>query len=362
MDNISKLPKNSVITSFKDASNNGNINILNLFEKEIYNKYYYNCPYLFFSHLRYNRKYDPKVINKKGIGQLKLFIHELFFLNEVINSLNATENLDNFSNEDKLKINEKRNIQGNTSQSSNIETITEGINQNSISTIKNNIQTKDIIILYIGSAPGHHIYYLFDILRDYNFTWHLWDPRDHIKKLTDLETNEYNKIKIFKKLFERKDIVDYTDKNVILISDLRTVEGSEPSTKELLENFSLQNDLVQLINPLYVLLKWSCPWPDKEWKNFYMINGLELLQVYSKRLAVELRITASRPYTLRKILYTDAQNYEEKMFYFNTNIRNNEFSEDLSNFILENLNDNIREIMKKLGLRSVEDIKIKIYE
>src|SRR5690606_18835163 len=77
--------KNPLISNIKISKINSSISTLNIvdkFEENIFNKY--KDKLLFYQQLTDELEYK-KVKSKKGNGQLKLFLGEIFFLNQIIN-------------------------------------------------------------------------------------------------------------------------------------------------------------------------------------------------------------------------------------------------------------------------------------
>lgn len=289
-----------------------NLNKINNFEQKIYNQFFKKL--LSFNQLEFTETYKY-FKDSKGIGQIKLYLFELFFINNVIEDI-----------------------------------------------IQNGENTRDYTILYIGSGPGNHIPILINILRDYNFKWELYDKTKHDNRLFDLASNQHNKIKIHSKYFTDIDIMNYHSKKIIFISDIRSIpKNNEPITKELIDNYKLQNDIVRKLNPEYTSIKWRCPFPDKDFEEFEILNGLECLQIFTSKYSTELRIIACKPYTFRNVTLEKAVEYEEKMFYYNTKIRNKIFEEDQYYMIIDSLNSKIIDNLKRLGYYNLNDLRRKIY-
>lgn len=270
-----------------------------MFEETIFNNYY-NKGLFFYQQLTNELEYKrTKAI--KGNGQKKLFLGEIFFLNQVVNDVE--------------------------------------------------FQNKDIILLYIGSGPGIHIVKLYNALKTYNnIQWHLYDETKHYDPLLELSMNPRNRITIFKRYFNRNDIKNYLGKKVIFISDIRGVENSEPTVEELIHDYNLQNDIIKGVNPTWISIKWRCPFPDEysKWlsKNspLEILNGLECLQIYTKSTSAELRIIAKNDSKIkfREITLEDSIRYEQKMFYYNMMIKTKKFELTNEKIIMDSLNDVIK--------------------
>src|SRR5690606_34468092 len=160
-----------------------------------------------------------KVKSKKGNGQLKLFLGEIFFLNQIIND------------------------------------------QDFINLVNSNTQ---VILLYIGSGPGIHITQLYKGLKNYkNIYWHLYDRTKHFSELINLASNSRNRISIFERYFRESDVKNYLNKNIIFISDIRGIEDKEPKVEELIHDYNLQNYIIKIVQPQWTSIKWRCPFPDE---------------------------------------------------------------------------------------------------
>ncbi|AWU47111.1 poly polymerase small subunit [Sea otter poxvirus] len=238
-----------------------------------------NKPYLYFDDIDGQEQYDRSIEDTAPAkfpsqGQLKLLLCELFFLN-------------------KLQIH--------------------GLLDNST-------------IVYLGSAPGTHIKWLYDhfIQLGVSLQWILIDGRKHDSILSNL-----NNVTIVTRFADEQYLRELRKKlrnrRIILISDVRTNKpGKEPSTDDLLNDYTLQNTTISVLRPAASIIKWRCPFPDQWIHEFYIPCGKELLQPFAPSYSAELRIISihtKTPLQLRLITLEDAHIYENKMFYINNNIR-----------------------------------------
>lgn len=162
-------------------------------------------------------------------------------------------------------------------------------------------------VLYIGSASGFHINYLLELF-DHKFIlvdpaplgWKI-QPSDRVEIITSLFTD---------------DMIDrYKDKNILLISDIRSFEeGTENGSDEMLRkvefDMELQRKWVMEINPSAFMLKFRLPW-DKE--SIEYLDGDILIQPWTPPRSTETRLVAQAPYTVK---HYDCKVYEEQMAYF----------------------------------------------
>ncbi|QHG62627.1 poly(A) polymerase small subunit [Cetacean poxvirus 1] len=181
-------------------------------------------------------------------------------------------------------------------------------------------------IVYIGSAPGIHIRYLRDHFVGLGVVikWILIDGRKH-----DHTLNGLINISLVTKFVDESYLhtikKQLSNTRIILISDIRSKRGtSEPTTSDLLHNYTLQNIMVSVLKPIASNLKWRCPFPNQWIKEFYIPAGKELLQPFAPKYSAEMRLISiytGEPIKLTLITKNDAINYEKKMYYLNKNIR-----------------------------------------
>ncbi|AQY16649.1 MC076 [Molluscum contagiosum virus subtype 2] len=234
-------------------------------------------PLLYFHELTQTQEYDAEVERAArsrfpAQGQLKLLIGELFFLN---------------------KLHRREMLAGAT-------------------------------VVYIGSAPGGHIRYLVEHFRALGvpLRWMLLDGRSHDSRLQGLPD-----VTLVTRFVDERYLLRMRQAlrgaRVVLISDIRSRRGSEPSTEDLLYDYALQNSMLSILKPVASSLKWRCPFPDQWLHNFYVVCGKELLQPFAPPFSAELRLLsvhAGAP-RLRCIMPAAARDYEKKMFYLNNVIR-----------------------------------------
>ncbi|ARE67766.1 SWPV1-155 [Shearwaterpox virus] len=236
-------------------------------------------PFMFYNELVNKQDYDKSVESScktkfHGQGQLKLLLGELYFMNILL---------------------------------------------------KNNMLYSDTVVIYIGSAPGSHIKFLYNHLESLGIKlkWILIDGRDHDPSLITLKNvtiiqrfvDEQYLFKLHEKLKKEK---------VILISDIRSLRGKEPTSEDLLHDYSLQNLMISILKPIASSLKWRCPFPDQWIRDFYIPLGDEFLQPFAPTYSAEMRLLGSYirgPIRLIKITKDAAVEYEKKMFYLNNKVR-----------------------------------------
>ena len=182
-------------------------------------------------------------------------------------------------------------------------------------------------ILYIGAAPGEHIYVLAHLFEDY--TYHLYDMCSFDKRLQNMKN-----IRIHKKYFDDAELKKWKsfDRKIFLISDIRTLTYSASATglkylkeneKAVLNDMKLQEKWVKELEPEVSLLKFRLPFPHEfilkeQGKILNYLDGTILKQAYNKPSSSETRLLVkdiiSKDYDIVK--------YERQLFYQNSEIRN----------------------------------------
>lgn len=174
-------------------------------------------------------------------------------------------------------------------------------------------------IVYVGAAPGFHIYQLAILFP--NLTFDLWDP-------VRFEIKEHKNIKKFNKFFMDQDAKKYqTDgNNILFVSDIRNLKiGEFRKVKDekarndeidqlILDDMERQKVWVQTIQPIASYLKFRVPY---ETNGFKYLKGTLYLQPYSPA-STETRLLTTN--------YADMDDYDNKAFdeklaYFNCCMR-----------------------------------------
>ncbi len=176
-----------------------------------------------------------------------------------------------------------------------------------------NYPSDSTIVVYAGAAPGIHIPYLSSLFPQLIF--HLYDPNPFAKNSAN------KKIFIYNQLFTDQDAKSWANKNVYFISDIRSVDYHKVSEKEVEESIDydmlLQKKWVEIIKPVYSLLKFRLPWPDR-WpsKTYQYLSGTIYKQVWAPQSSTETRLVPTKGVEEYDIL-----KYEEQMFYQNAVVR-----------------------------------------
>lgn len=176
-------------------------------------------------------------------------------------------------------------------------------------------------ILYVGAAEGWHISKLADLFPNLQFD--LWDPR-----YFNLEPR--TNIKIYKRLFTNADATNYSESGdkILMMCDIRTLDigklKRDHKTAQMdelvMDDMEMQAGWVKIINPVYVYLKFRLHWFD-DYKLKYF-PGTIYLQPYSPASS-EVRLMTNN--YLDMVEY-DSKEHDEKISYFNVEIKPNCYS------------------------------------
>lgn len=174
-------------------------------------------------------------------------------------------------------------------------------------------------VIYVGAAPGEHIYCIASIFSHLNF--HLYDSRSYDSRLSKLEN-----VITHSQYFEDRDVEYWKEysNEILFISDIRTLTyGNKEASEIENENITwgdmkLQEQWVKEINPVYASLKFRLPYAT----DFNMVEryrkylkGSILLQCYTSPGSSETRLIV--PQNAEQIMY-DILAYERKLFYHNS--------------------------------------------
>ncbi len=184
-------------------------------------------------------------------------------------------------------------------------------------------------VLYIGGAPGDHIYVLAQLFDDYHY--HLYDTQKF-----DIRLGELSNVTIHSKYFDDNELEKWKRKGrCVLISDIRTLsynpggfskDSQRINEESVWSDMKLQQKWVEQLNPYLSLLKFRLPFAYdfilREGKTRKYLSGLVLRQVYNKPTSSETRLLVS---DLEKRDW-DIVSYERKLAYHNDKVRTSKFS------------------------------------
>ena len=180
-------------------------------------------------------------------------------------------------------------------------------------------------VLYIGAAPGEHIFVLAGLFPQ--FRYHLYDSENFDKRLKSLEN-----VKIYKKYFDDSDVKKWKKiSNFVLISDIRTLTY-DPSVQDansrqrnedsVWSDMKLQEKWIMELTPVVSLVKFRLPFAYdfvlREGLTREYLDGVVMKQVFNKPTSSETRLIVTgfekREWNLVE--------YEQKMAYHNDYNRN----------------------------------------
>lgn len=181
---------------------------------------------------------------------------------------------------------------------------------------------KKIYVIYAGSAPGTHIFYLYKLFPQIKFI--LYDPREFCKKLNSIENVETNVEYFTEDIANKWKSENHPDKHILLISDIRTADIKTMKLDEIekyvKKDHSMQKKWYNTMKPDATMLKFRLPWNNKKTK---YIKGDIYIQVYAPKSSTETRLIIWDGESPDK--YYDNKEYEEQMFWFNKKGRVQDF-------------------------------------
>ena len=171
-------------------------------------------------------------------------------------------------------------------------------------------------VVYAGAAPGTHIVYLSELFPNHSFV--LVDPCPfHMAKVA------HQRIQIINGYFDDQLAAQYTGQKVLFISDIRTADYRQMEETEneqyIMKDNQSQIKWVQIMQPAKSMLKFRCPYPDKvSSSKTSMFKGEIWLQVWPPASSTETRLIVDD--SLDMVEYDNLQ-YEQQLFYHNTETR-----------------------------------------
>ena len=189
------------------------------------------------------------------------------------------------------------------------------------------VSIKNCVIVYVGAAPGNNIKIAADLFKDFNFTFHLYDPLQFRIK-TNIQENFF----IYQKLFTDETAEYWAKKreegiNIVFISDIRTADHTKAETLKENEDqidvdMNMQKKWVSLIKPLATQLKFRLPYSIEGIKDEYeYFDGVLTKSAYAPQSSTETRLS----FTDIKYKTYSCKKYESQMFYHNSIIREKKY-------------------------------------
>jgi len=202
-----------------------------------------------------------------------------------------------------------------------------------------NYKDEERTVVYIGAATGTHIILLTSMFPNLKFD--LYDPNDFDNVLRGNKN-----INIYQQFFTHKEAEKYKDKNVIFISDIRTIpEGFRQkegvyvdAMEETMKNQEAQKQYIQIMNPYFSMLKFKCPYPEEGKSKYYKyLKGIVYKQVWAPVISAESRLIISQKDNYTEINYNIIK-HERQLAYFNLS-RQIDFSNEKIDFMNISLKD-----------------------
>lgn len=180
-------------------------------------------------------------------------------------------------------------------------------------------------ILYIGAAPGEHLYVLAKLFPQYSY--HLYDSENFDRRLKNLDN-----ITMHKRYFNDTDIKKWKKmSNFALISDIRTLtydpsardsQSRQKNEESVWNDMKLQEKWIMELKPTVSLIKFRLPFAYdfilKDGLTRKYFDGIVMKQVFNKPTSSETRLIITdfkeRDWNLIE--------YEQKMAYHNDHNRN----------------------------------------
>ncbi|AYV79690.1 MAG: polyA polymerase regulatory subunit [Faunusvirus sp.] len=185
------------------------------------------------------------------------------------------------------------------------------------------------IILYIGAADGYHIDFLAKMFPKNKFI--LYDPGT-------FKIKSSQQIEIHKQFFTDQEARKYVGRgnNILFISDIRNLnvvkniknKNEKEADDIIVEDLNKQRKWIEIIRPYRSILKFRTPYRPGTTHYF---AGKIYLQQYGP-LSSETRLLVKDP---TKFTNYNNQEFDEKMYYFNINIRNKSY--DIMKLVIDKL-------------------------
>lgn len=205
--------------------------------------------------------------------------------------------------------------------------------------------SKSNVVVYIGAAGGSHTVALAEMFPNHNFF--LYDPAPFSRPILDYMRKNPRRVKIYNELFppaegtqSHRDLLRATsgETGFLLISDIRRREQGEdaPTNSDVNLDNELQFDVCRKMNPKAAHLKFRLPYLDPEADppapdiEVRIPNGVIYFQPWVGPKSTETRLIIEPPYTESNTEVMSSKWYESALFYHNMNTR-------YSSFVVEGL-------------------------
>lgn len=178
----------------------------------------------------------------------------------------------------------------------------------------NNYQHLCNTVVYVGTGKGKHIGFLAKLFP--HLTFHLYDPREF-----HLSLYERPNIVLYTKengYFTQEIANQWINKPILFISDIRTGDPLDAAcdfNKCVNRDMKDQMSWVITVKPLKSMLKFRLPYsPGKT----HYFDGLLKFGIFATKSSTEFRLIVDQHYTFKDY---DHQTIEEQCYHFNNHIR-----------------------------------------
>lgn len=207
---------------------------------------------------------------------------------------------------------------------------------------------KNILVVYVGGAEGYHIKKLAELFP--NMSFELYDA-------CKFSITETKNIKIYNRYFTDDDAHNYktSKQNILFISDIRNhptknvkdVGIDSDVEKNVINDMEMQKKWIRIIKPVASSLKFRLPYEFE--KSYRYLDGYRMLQPYAP-FSTEVRLfTVYRNNktdhckcmrVIDKDVIYDCIDFDEKMAYFNSQIRKMNFHRWKEQFMIGHIVNN----------------------
>ena len=187
---------------------------------------------------------------------------------------------------------------------------------------------KSSLVVYAGAAPGVKNEYLTYLFPEHEFIF--IDPMPFRDNLI-AASKENDRITLKEEFFTDKIAMEYCEKNVLFICDIRTADikimGLEEVEDAIVEDNKMQLSWHLIMKPAASMLKFRLPWGKgiTRYLSGYSEEGKIYFPVWGRQSTTETRLVAVGD----DVYDYDNTKYAEQLFYFNTITRCNYYKHDI---------------------------------
>ena len=186
-------------------------------------------------------------------------------------------------------------------------------------------QIPKLTIVYAGSAPGTNLKFVMEMYPQ--IEWHLYDPHP---VGFNKEIKAKHQVHVFSIPFTNQVAKGWENRDdVFFISDVRTDDITETG---IWNNMKMQEEWVEIINPVVAMLKFRLPYSGSKFSNEIdytkgyapYLAGIVMKQPWAGQTSTETRLLILRSSMINgkyPIHNWNIKVYEDKMFHLNSVIR-----------------------------------------